>query len=188
MEVRNHYNYGSGDDNRDPVTKIRYGVIPPQDVYYWNDVAEPADTPPMCPDCGRDVVEYNEHNHERYERSNGLRCCPDFACENCRHAMSDMDVHYADDCVPMILDDGDYKAHETPGRDVWVVRSPFFTYAEFCSPCAPGALYLLNSVEPCEDMRAYCFGPDMFKDDKPPYDVYSVETGELIYKCDDEKD
>jgi len=36
------------------------------------------------------------------------------------------------------LDDGDYLAASDSEGDVWVYRSPYYTRAQFCSPCAPG--------------------------------------------------
>lgn len=65
--------------------------------------------------------------------------------------------------------------------DIFIERSPYFTYAQFCSPCAPGACYLRNHLEEMhEDNRAYCFGHDWFEDGKAPYPVFSVATGELV--------
>ncbi len=65
--------------------------------------------------------------------------------------------------------------------DIFIVRSPYFTYAQFCSPCAPGACYLRNPLdEPDENNKAYCFGHDWFEGRVAPYPVYSVETGELV--------
>jgi hypothetical protein len=59
--------------------------------------------------------------------------------------------------------------------DVFVIKSPFFTYASFCSPCAPGACYLLSPN--ADGAKAYCLGHDWFENGKAPYPVYSVETG-----------
>jgi hypothetical protein len=77
------------------------------------------------------------------------------------------------------------QSHDSP--DVWVFKSPYFTYAQFCSPCAPGACYLLNPCTPESGAaRAYCFGHDWFEEGIAPYPVYSVETGaELIAKKQD---
>jgi hypothetical protein len=65
--------------------------------------------------------------------------------------------------------------------DIFVLESPFFTFAQFCSPCAPGACYLRNPLdEPSEDNKCYCLGHDWFEDKKAPYQVYSVATGTLV--------
>ena len=62
---------------------------------------------------------------------------------------------------------------------MWFTRSPYFTRAAFCSPCAPGACHLANPREDGE--RAYCPGPDWFDDENPaPFPIYSVATGEIV--------
>jgi hypothetical protein len=62
--------------------------------------------------------------------------------------------------------------------EIFVLKSPYYTHSQFCSPCAPGAGYLMN---PCPDgPRTYCLGHDWFEGRKAPYPVYSVETGELV--------
>jgi hypothetical protein len=37
-------------------------------------------------------------------------------------------------------------------------------------------------------METYCLGVEWFEDDKAPYDIYDVETGELVYEFKDEDD
>lgn len=71
--------------------------------------------------------------------------------------------------------------------DVMVLKSKFFTYAQFCSPCVLGACNLDSplSVEPLtekvrESNRCYCLGHDYFDNGIAPYPVYFVETGELV--------
>jgi hypothetical protein len=76
-------------------------------------------------------------------------------------------------------DDG-YEASCGDDGDIFITKSPYFTYAQFCSPCAPGAGYLMNPVEPDPDNKCYCFGHDWFEGGKAPYPVYSVKTGKLV--------
>lgn len=91
------------------------------------------------------------------------------------------------ECEPRahVLDDGEYKATSDEYGDIFVIESPYFTYAQFCSPCAPGACHLLNPLEEkIDDNRAYCFGPDWFDTDdgeEIPYPIYRVDTGEQVY-------
>jgi hypothetical protein len=59
-----------------------------------------------------------------------------------------------------------------------VLKSPYYTYANYCSPCVPGAGNLDDIVE--GEVKTYCFGHDWFEEEKAPYPVYSVATGELI--------
>lgn len=81
--------------------------------------------------------------------------------------------------------------------DLFVLKSPFFTFAQFCSPCVPGAGNLnspfesesaqdgLNGEDYAKEAteagfpRAYCLGHDWFENGAP-YAVYSVETGKLV--------
>jgi hypothetical protein len=84
--------------------------------------------------------------------------------------------------------------------DIMIIKSPYYTYAQFCSPCAPGAGYLMNwfkmengyspetlGIEQFEKMaqaagfpKVYCFGHDWFGNGIAPYPVFNVETGELV--------
>lgn len=82
--------------------------------------------------------------------------------------------------------------------DVFVLRSPFFTFAQFCSPCVPGAGNLdspfqsanvqdgLDGTDYASEAseagfpRVYCLGHDWFENSVAPYAVYSVETGNLV--------
>lgn len=73
-----------------------------------------------------------------------------------------------------------YQAHTDDYGDIFVMRSPYFTYAQFCSPCAPGACYLRNPCPPNLNNRAYCFGHDWFDEGEAPYPVYSIETGKEV--------
>lgn len=62
---------------------------------------------------------------------------------------------------------------ETSSLGVYVIRSPFYTFARFCSPCCPGAG---NLDSPDTDgVKTYCLGADWFDDDNPcPYRVFNV--------------
>ena len=83
------------------------------------------------------------------------------------------------ECEPSywVIKDTEYHATiSTDDNDVFILKSPFFTLCEYCSPCAPGAGYL--TIE--GDVKAYCLGHEWFEDNKAPYAVYSVETGEIV--------
>ncbi len=96
------------------------------------------------------------------------------------------------ECSPLYEHDG-YKITKCLDSDLMILKSPYFTYASFCSPCVPGACNLDSSLDVGEidDKRAaelgitsnkcYCLGGDWFDDDQPaPYPIYSVETGKLV--------
>lgn len=149
--------------NRDHETGIRYGVIHVHMVTQaWSDSSE-AEYP--CGEC-------DAWNHDD-------DCCDDDSF----------------DCEPVAWyykDDG-YEAFQSRDDcDIFVCKSPFYTYAQFCSPCAPGACYLANPID-CMDHetrqvlvsnRCYCLGPDWFDNDYEPcpYPVWRVDTDELVYE------
>jgi len=177
--------YGLGQTNIDQATGIRYGVIPFNDLHEWAyEDFQPEYGTPSCPDCGRevsdscygkdyfcdhcfDVNDYRDHESEEEDREDHKEYC--FRADEC----------YPESPLYFYVDDGRYTA--TQGQDdcdVFITKSPYFTYAEFCSPCAPGAGYLRNSNP--DGIKTYCFGPEWFEGEKAPYPVYSVETEELV--------
>ena len=77
----------------------------------------------------------------------------------------DEDDAYPDEAVGGFnLDDGEYVAHQGhDDTDVFIIKSPYYTFGPFCSPCAPGAVYLASAEgNPEEGAKAYCFAPDWF--------------------------
>ena len=84
--------------------------------------------------------------------------------------------------ISHIVDDGEYQAEASvDSGDIFITKSPYFTYAQFCSPCAPGACHLENPLDHASDEnKCYCFGHDWFESGIAPYDVYSVETGKKV--------
>lgn len=146
--------YGFGSTNIDHETGIRYGVIHSNMVLQaWADDSEP-DYP--CGEC------------DAWDSDNNT-CCNDFG-----------------DCEPSSWNykaDGYIATQSGSDCDIFVIKSPFYTYAQFCSPCAPGACYLANPVEPTKGNKCYCFGEDWFDSDEPcPYPIWEVATGKLVYE------
>jgi hypothetical protein len=108
---------------------------------------------------------------------------PYYNCEECE--LYDPDECCEEICDPVSFDydDEGYLASQDSMGDIMIVKSPYFTYAQFCSPCAPGACYLTNYLtEQNENNRAYCFGHDWFEDEVAPYPIYDVQTGKLVEK------
>ena len=134
---------------------------------------------PTCPECGNEVVdsqsaivlkEGGEQDEEHVPEQ-------DFFCHHCLESYWSDQV-YGDEPVSNILDDGEYKASLDEYNDVMLVKAPFFTNAQYCSPCVPGARHLGN---PCENGPAtFCFGHEWFDSGEAPYPVYSVETGKRV--------
>lgn len=173
--------YGLGQTNIDRKTGIRFGVIHSHCVLQaWYDSAEGDYGNPTCPKCGNGARDSNdgEDDPDSSEYECSKYACGDYACDECEY-LFDGEEALGDSPNAWILDDGEYKASQSgDGCDIFILSSPYYTRAQFCSPCAPGACHLEH---PCEDgERAYCFGHNWFEDGKAPYPVYSVATNELV--------
>lgn len=157
--------YGRGMVNIDTDSGIRYGVIHVHDVDYWCHEAEPVYGEPHCPECGAELG----HNFDDGDM-----------CAECQYTVSSVgDECYPDSPAFWVFELEGFKAEQNnEDPDIFVTKSPYYTTAQFCSPCAPGACYLVNTVE--DGPKAYCFGHDMFESGVAPYPVYRVATGELV--------
>lgn len=175
--------YGMGRTNIDTRTGIRYGVIHQHEVLQaWCDSSEADYGAPHCPKCGNDPVgidddrvpymSYGDPASREWEVAGN-----DHACLDCKYCFDSSEA-YGDEPLGFTLDDGEYKATAGGDGDIFILSSPYYTLCQYCSPCAPGAGYVMNSVE--NGVKAYCFGHDWFDDQKAPYPVYSVATNELI--------
>lgn len=155
--------YGNGIVNIDLETGIRYGVIPVHDVLQaWSDNSEAYYTLD-CPECGQLLKD------------------PDFeldACPYCRVEYTESMMEFIEPTSFFYKKDG-YSCEQMSDMDIFILKSPYYTVCQFCSPCAPGAGYIKNTVE--DGIKAYCFGYDWFQEqNRVPYPIYSVETGKLV--------
>jgi hypothetical protein len=103
--------------------------------------------------------------------------------------------HYECDGRSWLWEKDGYQLSNCLITDVFVGKSPYFTYAPECSPCVPNAGNL-DSAEGFEGaepslkaahivqertakrkgwLKTYCLGHDMFEGGKAPYPVWSVE-------------
>ena len=203
--------YGCGTTNIDHDTGIRFGVIPANDITQaWSEASEGDYGPPSCPKCGNeavpidhaDVPDLDEDAPDDWDDEGR-----DHACPECRHSFDSQDA-YGEEAIAWSLDDGEYRASQSgDDSDVFVLKSPYYTFGPFCSPCAPGAIYLRDAFgrddildretgRQTTNIRAYCFAPDWFewwpeldtprgewngKATSCPYPVYRVSDGELVY-------
>lgn len=162
--------------NRNTATGIRYGVISQHSISEALNFTDIDYGTPCCPECGNDAVEYSEEKHGDYE-AYSRHASADYACEHCEHYLDSEHV-YADEAQGWSYTGDGYILQDCLDSDCMIIESPYFTRAQFCSPCVPGAC----SIESPRDdgPRAYCLGHDWFEDSKAPYPVYSVATGELV--------
>lgn len=150
--------YGAGEANRDPATGIRYGIIPLRSLDEWAPGEfDPDYGDPHCPHCGEELTaECETDNGDEYR-------CP--ACGE----VEDAELCYAEEPNSWTYVRDGYALQLDEHGDVWVFQSPYTTRAQYCSPCAPGAGYLLN---PCDTgPRTYCLGPEWFEDEEAPYPI-----------------
>ncbi|MFA5186682.1 MAG: hypothetical protein WC551_09420 [Patescibacteria group bacterium] len=190
--------YSNGRNNVDHKTGIHYGVIPQNDVLQaWADSSEADYGEPTCPKCG-DIATPADHDtvpdldEVKDWEDNGR----DYVCLECRYSFRS-DEAYGDEPNGFIFKDKEYNAFCDSEGDIFILKSPYYTHAQFCSPCAPGACHLGNPVDE-NGPKAYCFSPDWFdywekEDGEPageycgektacPYSVYRVSDGACVYR------
>ena len=156
--------YGNGLTNIDQKTGIRYGVINQHEVLQvWADSSE-AFYIYHCPHCGSGPL----------KKGQDAKRCP-----SCYKSIDpDNDFDCMEPSSFYYREDGYLCEQGNDDMDIFIIKSPYFTYCQYCSPCAPGAGYLMWPDK--DGVKAYCFGHDWFEDEKAPYPVYDVKTGELI--------
>jgi predicted RNA-binding Zn-ribbon protein involved in translation (DUF1610 family) len=158
--------YGKGLVNTDLKTDIRYGVISQHSISgeALNDME--LEYPFSCPNCGSEsLVKSRSANYEYF-------------CQSCRTWHMEYECH-GDESIGMTYHDSEYDIQDCLDSDLMVTKSPYFTYAQFCSPCVPGAGNLDNPMP--DGVKTYCLGPDWFDEYDPcPYPIYKVKTGELV--------
>lgn len=168
--------YGMGTTNRNPETGIRYGVISQNEVLQgWADSSEPVypDPEPVeCESCGGtgEIAPGEDTDGEGEPHE----------CEECGGTGEVDGDDSLDGCEPLgfVYSGEGYKAECGESGDIFITESPYFTRAAYCSPCAPGACYLMSPNPDGE--RAYCFGHDWFDEGRAPYPVFRVDTGEEV--------
>ena len=176
--------YANGIANIDAETSIRYGVIHMHDVLQaWDESSEPVYADTVCPECGRGLTDASSLDDQGWAEK-------DLCCESCERSYWSDEV-LPDEPIGWNLQGEGYDAWQEQGDcDIFITMSPFYTYAQFCSPCAPGAGHLGNalklrdgeSLEQYEERaiaegwpKTYCFGDDWFDGGKAPYPVFKVK-------------
>ena len=159
------YASGTG-SNTDPKTGIRYGVISQHSVSpNAADDLEPDYGEPHCPVCGNDVIAVDSlstteaiSQWENYSKHG----CDDYACMTCEHFLDSSEV-FADEAQGFTYDKDGYKLVDCLDSDIFVLLSPYYTYAQFCSPCVPSAGNLDTPLL-AEDgaPKTYALGLDWF--------------------------
>ena len=179
--------------NYDEKTGIRYGVISPHFISSWslNDIYDQG-TDPIYEsgknDILNDIKALCEDYNLDYERINTDSFIDEYS-----------DNYQGNDSGIMDYSDKEYDLHVSGDNfGIFVMRSPYYTYCNQCSPCAPGAGNLDSPVDK-EDYdkkphgvfmygteKAYCLGPEWFDQDndqysrKIPYRVFRVDNDQEV--------
>lgn len=172
--------YGMGKTNIDTRTGIRYGVISQNtiDFQLWADCSELHYPGPFCPKCGNDAVATDSDGPDRDNYADGLGCA-DYACDSCQYVFDSSEA-YSEEPTGATFENNEYLIESCLDSDLMVLRSPFYTYAPFCSPCVPGAGNLDDATKgpTFGNVKTYALGNDWFENGAP-YVLYRV--------CDDVK-
>lgn len=156
--------YGNGIVNVDPVTRIRYGVILANVLLdNWAYESKPF-YEYHCPECGA----YLKQGYDAKK------------CPSCKYKMEDYDFSEIDPIAFIYKTRSFHAVQYFDDPDIFVMKSPFFTRCQFCSPCAPGAGYLMTPMKYPHGIKAYCFGHDWFDSGGAPYPVFSVKTNRSV--------
>lgn len=162
--------YGMGQTNVDVSNGIRFGVISMHEVTQaWCDDSEPQYGQPELSDCDCQECGHNDGISHSWGDS--------LICEECGE---EFEVEFPDCCEPIAhtIANEEYSATQSNDDvDIFITKSPYYTNCGFCSPCAPGAGYLLTRSDDC---RAYCFGHDWFESGCAPYPVFRVTDDTLV--------
>jgi hypothetical protein len=168
--------YSLGRANVDTATGIHYGVITIDALHedIWDEL-ESVYSDPACANCGEQLT------LPEVDAIDAGEPCPHCAAQVCR------DACFADEAIGFTLTSSDYQAESAfDGTELFITRSPYYTRAQYCSPCAPGAG---NLNSPCtEGPKTFCFGPEKFPNDRAPYPVYRVADDTVVYMPTNEAD
>ena len=171
--------YGMGSSNRD-ANGVHYGVISQHSIMpECTDDFEMDYGNPTCPQCTNDVIELTleTDSDEEYEQYSKYGCA-DYICHVCKLTLDSADV-FAEEAQGFTYEQDGYKLCDCLDNDVFVLKSPYYTYAQYCSPCVPGAGNLDNPMP--AGVKTYCLGEDWFGEDSPcPYPIYRVEDDALV--------
>jgi hypothetical protein len=111
----------------------------------------------------------------------------DAAWEAIEQEFNDSYESYADHA--WLYEKDGYELRDCLTTDIFVIKSPYYTFAPECSPCVPNAgnLDSASDREAASNWeKAYCLHHDFFEGGKAPYPVYSVATGKRIVVVEEE--
>lgn len=202
MTMYSGIDYSLGRSNFNALTGIHYGVISQHSLSDWiyEVISDGADFgPATCPKCGTEFGVLDDNDKvivgESSSAADDISTADwfdgqDYYCTECEHCFWS-DNAFSEEMLGWSHDEDGYKLQDCLQSDVFVIESPYYTYAQFCSPCVPGAGNLDNPLdfEPnsltfnSDAPKTYCFGHDWFESGRAPYRVFKVaDNTEVIAK------
>ena len=178
--------YGMGQTNIDKATGMRYGVIPMNDLssFAWDDIlvnGDDLDFAAYKQECKTSIATAIGNALEELGLDRG-----NDAEELADGIVDDLEwdgYENTGDCARYAYDDGEVSIETASDGDVWVLKSLYYTYAPFCSPCAPGAGYLRDAGTDDSNPKVYCLPKDWFDDEQGcPYPYWTVDGDELVFQ------
>lgn len=170
--------YSMGMANFDRETGIHYGAISQYSIMMeaMEDFEYIYDGP-NCPKCGEDVesIPDNIEDFEGYEEAEHEMA--EYVCHKCKYVFGSESA-YAEESSGFKYEQDGYILTDLLDTDIFVLRSPYYTYTQFCSPCVPGAGNLDNPMP--DGVKTYALGHDWFENGRVPYPLYDVKTGEEV--------
>ncbi len=171
-----------GKVNIDLTNGIRYGVISQHSImmevmdnfeYDYGD--------PCCPKCSNVILDYTEEYNKddsigEYNHSSEYDS-EDYVCLGCKLIIGSESA-YPNEAIGFHYEGEGYQIIDCLDTDLMILKSPYYTLCQFCSPCVPGAGNLDSPIE--NGIRAYCLGAGWFEDEKAPYPIYNVKTDERV--------
>lgn len=162
--------YSCGKANFDPETGIHFGVISLNSgaMQAICDAQEFDYPEPCCQDCEQLLTE-------------AANDCDVLLCVTCKNVYSKSKIEMSDESVGWHIDDGGYRIDDCLDNDCMITKSKYYTWAQYCSPCVPGAGNLDHPLSKGVGVKTFCLDPEWF-DGPCPYDVYWVADDTCIYE------
>jgi hypothetical protein len=143
--------------NYDKKENIHYGVI---SIHNLNEFAYDGFEPEnyiSCPSCGKEFDEVSEN----------------LICNNCNYE-TDYEEFFYNETGESIYEDDNYILKLDEYNDIFIIKSPYYTFCKPCSPCAPNAGYILHEDKE-NGIKTYCLDKTWFEDEKTPYEYFEIK-------------
>lgn len=164
--------------NQDPETLIHFGCIPARELINYAqtfyDEAEDTRFADGVHEIKTTIGELSELVDDE-TRAEMIELATENYSENYESEGAPLELNRDD--VLILQGNGD----ET---DIFVIKSLYYCFAPPCSPCAPGAGYLMDADKKKggrhHPFKTYCLDSSWFKGGKAPYKYYEVISDEAV--------